>query len=74
MNNSTVSHPSCDTLTCAIDFEPIACTLKVEQPLRLPLNLFFYHFNCSEPIYKSQCIKLLDVTAVCNQLNVNALN
>ena len=32
-----------------------------------------YHFNRSEPTYKSQCIKLLDVTAACNQLNVNAL-
>ena len=38
------------------------------------LNLLFYHFNHSEPSYKSQCIKLLDVIATCNQLNENALN
>ena len=31
-------------------------------------------FNSSEPIYQSQRIKLLDVIAGCNQLNVNALN
>ena len=31
-----------------------ACTLKEDQPLRLLLNLLFYHFNCSEPTYKSQ--------------------
>ena len=29
--------------------------------------LFFYHFNCFEPIYKSQRIKLLDIIAACNQ-------
>ena len=49
-------------------------TLKEDQPLRLLLNLVFYHFNCSEPTYKSQRIKLLDVIAAYNQLNVNALN
>ena len=49
-------------------------TLREDQPLRLLLNLLFYHFNCSEPTYKSQCIKLLHVIAACNQLNVNALN
>ena len=49
-------------------------TLKEDQPLRLLLNLLFYHFNRSEPTYKSQHIKLLDVIAACNQLNVNALN
>ena len=49
-------------------------TLKEAQPLRLLLNLLFYHFNGSEPMYKSQRIKLLDVIAACNQLNVNALN
>ena len=48
-------------------------TLK-GQLLRLPLNLLFYHFNCSEPTYKSQRIKLLDAIAACNQLNVNTLN
>ena len=37
-------------------------------------EFFLYHVNRSEPIYKSQCIKLLDVIAACNQLNVNALN
>ena len=52
----------------------IVRTLKEDQPLRLLLNLLFYHFNCSEPTYKSQRINLLDVIAVCNQLNVNALN
>ena len=49
-------------------------TLREDQPLRLLLNLLFYHFNRSEPNYKSQRIKLLDVIAPCNQLNVNALN
>ena len=52
----------------------IVRTLKEDQPLRLLLSLLFYHFNCSEPTYKSQRIKLLDVIAACNQLNVNALN
>ena len=49
-------------------------TLKEDQPLRLLLNLHFYDFNRSELTYKSQRIKLLDVIAACNQLNVNALN
>ena len=49
-------------------------TLNKDQPLRLLLNLVFYHFNRSEPTYKSQQIKLLDVIATCNQLSVNALN
>ena len=31
-------------------------------------------FNRSEATYKSQRIKLLDVIAACNQLNVNDLN
>ena len=44
-------------------------TLKEDQPLRLLLNLLFYHFNCSEPTYKSQNIKLLAVIAACNQVN-----
>ena len=48
--------------------------LKLEEPLRLLLNLFFYHFNCSEPTYKSQRIKLPDVIEMCDQLNVNALS
>ena len=48
--------------------------IREDQPLRLLLNLLFYHFNHSEPTYKSQRIKLLDVIAACNQLNVNALN
>ena len=52
----------------------IVRTLKEEQPLRLLLNLLFYHFNRSESTYYSQRIKLLDVIAACNQLNVNALN
>ena len=51
----------------------IVRTLKEDQPLRLLLSLLFYHFNRSEPTYKSQCLKLLDVFAACNQLNVNAL-
>ena len=49
-------------------------TLREDQPLRLLLNLFLYHFNRSEPTYKSPRIKLLDVIAACNQLNVNVLN
>ena len=35
----------------------VGCTLKDEQPLRLLFNLFFYHFDRSEPAYKSQRIK-----------------
>ena len=50
-----------------------SCTLKEDQPLRLLLNLFFYHFNRSEPTYKSQHLKPLDIIATCNQLNVNAV-
>ena len=45
----------------------IGCTLKEDQPLRLLLNLFFYLFKSFKPTYKSQCIKLLDVIATCNQ-------
>ena len=56
------------------DRATIVRTLREEQPLRLLLNLLFYHFNRSEPTYKSQRIALLDVIAACNQLNVNALN
>ena len=52
----------------------IVRALREDQPLRLLLNLLFYHFNRSEPTYKSQHIKLLDVIAACSQLNVNALN
>ena len=52
----------------------IVCTLKEDQPLRLLLNLFFYHFDRPEPTYKSQRTELLDVIVACNQLNVNALN
>ena len=52
----------------------IVRALREEQPLRLLLNLLFYHFNRSEPTYKSQRIALLHVIAACNQLNVNALN
>ena len=52
----------------------IVRTLREEQPLRLLLNLLFYHFNRSEPTYKSQRIAVLHVIAACNQLNVNALN
>ena len=61
----------------ALTFEAfcsVARALREDQPLRLLLNLLFYHFNHSEPTYKSQCIKLPDVIAACNQLNVNALN
>ena len=32
------------------------------------------HFNRSEPTFKSQRIKLLDVIASFNRFNVNALN
>ena len=52
----------------------IVRTLKEDQPLRLLLNLLFYHFNRCEPSYKSQRIKPLAVIATCNQLNVNNLN
>ena len=46
----------------------IVRTLREDQPLRLLLNLLFYHFNRSELTYKSQLTKLLDVIAACNQL------
>ena len=52
----------------------IVRTLRDDQPMRLLLNLLFYHFNHSEPTYKSQCIKLLDVISACSRLNVDALN
>ena len=48
--------------------------LREDQPLRLLLNLLFYHFNHSESTYKSQRIKLPKVIAECNQLNASALN
>ena len=47
---------------------------KEDQSLRLLSNFLFYHFNRSEPTYKFQRIKLLDVIAACNQLNENAIN
>ena len=37
-------------------------------------EFIFCHFYRSEPTHKSQRIKLLDVIAICNQSNVNALN
>ena len=46
------------------------CTLKEDQLLRLLLNLFFYYFDRSEPSNKSQRIKLVDVIAACNKLNL----
>ena len=57
--------------TCSLS---IVRTLREDQRLRLLLNFLFYHFNYSEPTYKSQRIKILDIIAACNQLNVNALN
>ena len=42
-------------------------TPKEDQPLRLLLNLLFYHINSSEPTYKSQRMKLLEETAACSQ-------
>ena len=60
--------------TNLIILETIVRILKEGKPLRLLLNLLFYHFNRSKPTYKSQRIKLLDVIAACNQLNVSALN
>ena len=51
----------------------IVPTQKEDHFLRLLLNLLFYHLNRSEPTYKSHHIKLLDVIAACNQLNVNTL-
>ena len=52
----------------------IVRTLREYKPLRLLLNLLLYHYNRSDPTYKSQRIKLLDVIAACNQLNVKAIN
>ena len=73
---------ACDPNVVYHNYEKIADTsvgsivrpLKEDQPLRLLLNLLFYHFYRFEPNYKPQCIKLLDVIVACNQLNVNALN
>ena len=48
----------------------VVLTLKEDQPLRLSLNLLFYYFTRSEPNYKSQRIKLLDIIVACNELNV----
>ena len=59
------------TKTPALSVVAIGCTLKEKQPVRLLLNLFFYHFDRSEPTYKSHCLKSLDIIATCNQLNVN---
>ena len=68
-------------LYCHYDSTPLYITHRYysmyterDQPLRLLLNLLFYHFNRSELTFKSQCIKLLDEIAACNRLNVNALN
>ena len=43
-------------------------TGKVEQALRLVLNLIFYHFNCSERLLKSHRVFLVPVVAACSQL------
>ena len=40
----------------------------------MAIEFVYLSFNRSEPTYKSQCIKLLDVISAFNQLNVNALN
>ena len=42
----------------------IVFTLREYQPLRVLLSLLFCHFNRSEPTYKSQRIKLLDVIVI----------
>ena len=52
----------------------VAIVRTLKEDLRLLLNLLFYNFDRSEPTYNPQRIKLLDVIAACNQLNVNALN
>ena len=66
--SSSSSSLWCDFVTL---LSTIVRTLREDQPPRLLLNLLFYHLNHSEPTYKSQRIKLLDVIAACNQLNVN---
>ena len=52
--------------------------LKVDQALRLLLNLPFYYFNRSKPTYKSQTMNLLDnncrmqsVKCQCSKLDTN---
>ena len=51
------------TVILSLEYFRINCTivrtLREDQSLRLLLNLLFYHFNRSEPTYKSQRIKLL---------------
>ena len=49
----------------------IVRTLREDQPPRLLLNFLFYHFNHSDPTYKSQRIKLLDVIATCSNYSQN---
>ena len=44
-----------------------------EQPLTLLFNLLFYHFNRSEPTYKSQRMKSFGIIATRNESNVNAV-
>ena len=53
--------PGVSTITLDIFYMFIVRALREDQPLRLLLNSLFYHFNRSEPTYKSQRIKLLDV-------------
>ena len=55
----------------------IDCTLEEDQPLRLLLNLLFYHFNCSEPTYKPQYItaprcncRVQSIILECSELDV----
>ena len=52
----------------------IGCTLdECRTASETDIEFALYHF-ISEPAYKSQRIKLLDVITRCNQLNLNALN
>ena len=47
---------------------------RLASEAAIEFALIIYHFNRSEPTHKSQCVKLPDVIAAYNRLNVNALN
>ena len=51
----------------------IVRTLREDQPLRLLLNLLFYHYNCSEPTYKSQRIncRMQLIECECSKLDID---
>ena len=57
-NSSLVRYNESQTILTIVRRSYIVRTLREDQPVRLLLNLLFYHFNDSESTYKSQRIKL----------------